>query len=54
VESVDGDEDDPGDETEHPGVPRGPELKDELCGSEIGGKGHGVVEPIIPGEGEAV
>ena len=54
MESVDGDEDEPGEETEDPWVPRSPELEDELCGSEIGGEGHGVVEPIVPGEGEAI
>lgn len=54
MEGVDGDEDDPGEETDDPGVPGSPVLEDELRGGEIGGEGHGVVEPIVPGEGEAV
>lgn len=35
MESVDGYEEDPCDKTDDPGVPRSPELKDELCGGEI-------------------
>lgn len=54
MECVDGDEDDPSEETDDPGMPRGPELEDELGGGEIRSDGDGVVEPVVPGEGEAV
>lgn len=54
MECVDGDEDEPGDETDEPWVPRCPELEDELGSGEVGCEGDGVVEPIVPGEGEAV
>ena len=54
MECVDGDEEDPGEETDDPRVPIRPELEDELGGGEIGRDGDGVVEPVVPGEGEAV
>lgn len=54
MECVDGDEEDPGEETDDPRVPIRPELEDELGGGEIGRDGDGVVEPVVPGEGKAV
>ena len=54
MEGVYGYEDEPGDETDKPGMLVGPELEDELGGGEIGCDGDGVVEPVVPGEGEAV
>lgn len=54
MECVDGDDNDPGEEADDPGVPRGPELEDELSCGEIGCDGYGIVEPVVPREGEAV
>lgn len=54
MEGIDGHEDDPCEETDDPGMPRCPELEDELCGGEIGGDGYGVVEPVVPRERESV
>lgn len=48
MECVDGDEDDPGKETEYPRMPRGPELEDELSSGKIRGKGDSIVEPVVP------
>lgn len=54
MECVDGDESDPGEETDDPKMLICPELEDELGGGEIGCDGDSVVEPVVPGEGEAV
>lgn len=51
---VDGDEGDEKDEAEGPaGEVVGPVLQDELQGDQVGGGGDGIVEPVVPGEGEA-
>lgn len=54
MDSVYGNEDDPGEETDDPWVPGGPELKDKLGSGEIGRDRDGVVEPIVPRQCESV
>lgn len=54
MDRIDGNKEDPENETDNPRMPVSPVLEDELSRSKIRGDGYGVVKPVVPGEREAI
>lgn len=54
MKGIHGDEEEPEEDADDPRMPCRPELDDKLGSGKIRGHGHGVVEPIIPRQCEAV
>lgn len=54
MNSVDGNKENPENETDDPGIPICPKLQDKLSSRQVGRHGDSIVEPVIPRQGEPV